>query len=257
LAHLENCSSCNGALEQLTSDQRAYQRYDRELDVAPALWFKVRAQLADDVSRKNPGRFSRPRIQFGKLVSLRFSLAAAAALVLFAVGVTIAVMRYLNQQEKSQPLAVSAETTPKEKQLPGATAVVREPVKSKEAEDRSALPEIKRTAPLGLIAEPERARSLSAKGTTPASKTAMQLVREAEKKYLSAIALLTRDAHERQSQFDPGARAKLEGALAAIDRTILSTRRAVQRDPNDPLAVQYMLAAYDKKVDVLKEMNSY
>jgi hypothetical protein len=46
----------------------------------------------------------------------------------------------------------------------------------------------------------------------------------------------------------------LEEALSSIDRTIAATKRAVRRSPEDPIAVQYMLAAYAKKVDVLREM---
>jgi hypothetical protein len=253
--HVENCSSCSGALEQLSFDQRAYQRYDRGLDVSPALWSNVQARLATEDSRQNTVARSRARIQFGDLLSLRFSFAASAALVVLAVGVTFAVMKYLHQPEKSPQIALSAGTSPKPKQLTGETAVISEPVKRKEVEDRSADAETKRITPVGLRSE--RGRSFSSSGNARSPKTAIQLVREAEKNYLSAIALLTRDARQRQSQFDPDTRAKLEGALAAIDRTILSTRKAVKRDPNDPLAVQYMLAAYDKKVDVLKEMSSY
>jgi hypothetical protein len=32
---------------------------------------------------------------------------------------------------------------------------------------------------------------------------------------------------------------------------------AVKKNPNDPVAVRYMLSAYGKKVDVLREMTSY
>jgi hypothetical protein len=46
----------------------------------------------------------------------------------------------------------------------------------------------------------------------------------------------------------------LEEALSSIDRTIVATKRAVRKSPDDPVAVQFMLAAYAKKVDVLREM---
>jgi hypothetical protein len=62
---------------------------------------------------------------------------------------------------------------------------------------------------------------------------------------------------KRPSQLDPETRAKLDEALVSIDRTISATRKAVRKDPNDPLVVQYMLTAYAKKVDVLKEMTTY
>ena len=42
-----------------------------------------------------------------------------------------------------------------------------------------------------------------------------------------------------------------------LDRTIADTRKAVRQHPDDPVAVQYMLTAYAKKVDVLREMVDY
>jgi hypothetical protein len=256
LVHLENCSSCGALLEQLSSEHRTYQRYDRELEVSQALWFKTRAQLAGESGRPELTLLRRSQIEFGRLLSLRFSVTASAALVALAIIVTVAVMKYLNTPEMPPQIAFSSETPPAPKRPTGETEVINEPVKNREAVDRGKGSEIKKSMVVGPGAELARRTSSAAKGTRE-PKTPGQLVREAEKKYLSAIALLTRDAQQRQSQFDPETRGKLDEALAAIDRTILSTRKAVQRNPNDPLAVQYMLAAYGKKVDVLKEMGSY
>jgi len=77
-------------------------------------------------------------------------------------------------------------------------------------------------------------------------------VREAEQKYLAAIAILTKDVNKRQ--LDPMVKARFDSALAAIDRTIEETRQAARKNPNDPAALQYMLAAYAKKVDVLRDI---
>jgi hypothetical protein len=51
--------------------------------------------------------------------------------------------------------------------------------------------------------------------------------------------------------------ARLDQALASVDRTIAGTRKAVRQHPDDPVAVQYMLSAYSRKVDVLREMIGY
>ena len=82
-----------------------------------------------------------------------------------------------------------------------------------------------------------------------------QLVREAEQKYLTAIAMLSRDVDKRRSQLDPMVLARFDASLAEIDRTIKETRQIVKGNPDDPIALQYLLAAYSKKVDVLREMN--
>jgi len=256
LVHLENCSSCGALLEQLSSEHRTYQRYDRELEVSEALWIKTRAQLARAGGRDALTPFRRSRIEFSRLLSLRFSMAASAALVALAVIVTVAVMKYLNTPPPSSQVALSSKPPAAANPPTEETRVITEPVKGKGTVGRDKESELNRSMGAGPGTVLAR-RSASTAKDAREPKTPGRLVREAEKKYLSAIALLTRDAQQRQSQFDPETRGKLDEALAAIDRTILSTRKAVQRNPNDPLAVQYMLAAYGKKVDVLKEMGSY
>ena len=103
-------------------------------------------------------------------------------------------------------------------------------------------------------------QGLVAKGTDRASNALLrqpspqQLVREAEQKYLEAVSILSRDIRQRRSHLDLLVLARFDNALADIDRTIAETRRAVRQNRGDPIALQYMLAAYSKKVDALREM---
>src|SRR5918993_2236150 len=69
--HLASCAGCAEAFDALRAEQEMFLRYDRELEVSPALWHGVRAAIADE--RPRPER--RPF-----LLSLREQLAAAAAL---------------------------------------------------------------------------------------------------------------------------------------------------------------------------------
>jgi hypothetical protein len=80
-------------------------------------------------------------------------------------------------------------------------------------------------------------------------------VREAEQKYIAAIAILSRDVSKKRSGMDPMVAARFDAALGEIDKTIAETRRAVRNNPDDPIALQYMLSAYSKKVDTLREMS--
>jgi hypothetical protein len=66
--------------------------------------------------------------------------------------------------------------------------------------------------------------------------------------------MLSRNANRKRSQMDPATLARLDQAINSIDRTIAGTRQAVRQHPDDPIAVQYMLAAYARKVDVLREI---
>jgi hypothetical protein len=79
-------------------------------------------------------------------------------------------------------------------------------------------------------------------------------VREAEQKYLKAIAALSRDVGRRRRALDPETAGRFESGLAAVDRAIAETRAAARRHPRDPVVVQYMMAAYSKKVDLLRDM---
>ncbi|HEY1404781.1 MAG TPA: hypothetical protein VGB05_11675, partial [Pyrinomonadaceae bacterium] len=81
-----------------------------------------------------------------------------------------------------------------------------------------------------------------------------RLVREAESKYLAAIRMLSEDVNRKRTRLDPQVAARFDETLATIDRSIAETRRTVLQQRNDPVAVQYMLSAYAKKVEVMREM---
>jgi hypothetical protein len=78
------------------------------------------------------------------------------------------------------------------------------------------------------------------------------LLDAAEQKYKAAIAKLMRDAN--RERIEPEVKAQFDKSLTALDRAIARTQRAVRDNPGDPVAAQYMIAAYSKKVDVLIEM---
>ena len=45
-AHLSKCADCAAALDALRFEHEAYARYDRGLEVTPALWAAVSAEMA-------------------------------------------------------------------------------------------------------------------------------------------------------------------------------------------------------------------
>jgi len=181
------------------------------------------------------------------------SFAYTAALVLIAIGATVAVMSYMNSRGNSTNELVAKENdqiqpqvtpvNPPQPVTPNANDSDQndngdrsEPTESASKERQ---PNVTPTSP--------RRNTIKPKAPTPE-----QLVREAEQKYLAAIAILTKDVNKRQ--LDPMVKARFDSALAAIDRTIEETRQAARKNPNDPAALQYMLAAYAKKVDVLRDI---
>ena len=109
--HLMTCSACENEFEALTAESELYARYDRELQISPAVWNGISARIATEAaaieSREQrdvrgwfAGLFAMPR--FG----LAFSGALAILVVMFAVGYL-----YLRTQPERQLLAANAKVS--------------------------------------------------------------------------------------------------------------------------------------------------
>jgi len=92
-AHLASCEDCAAALDALSFEQEVYARYDRGLEVTPALWARVSAEIAREPQTETPAP-ERPflsRLWVG-LAAATAALAArpalASSLALLVVGVT-------------------------------------------------------------------------------------------------------------------------------------------------------------------------
>jgi len=250
-AHLDSCGACGRFREELVSEQRLYSRYDRGLEVSPALWSSIEARIKQDRATPASGLISRMRERMSGLVAVpRFSPAFAAALVVFAIGVTVAVMSFLNSSSRVSTVATNNPDTNHGDVQKAPTRAPSVPDKTSDAKLPVApAPDNSKTVKVNLV-PPRRHATLTAT-VSPA-----QLVREAEQKYVTAIAMLTRDVNKRRSQLDPMLLARFDSALSDIDKTIKDTRRVAHENPEDPIALQYLLAAYSKKVDVLREMTA-
>src|SRR5918999_548615 len=77
--HLASCAGCAEAFDALRAEQEMFLRYDRELEVSPALWHGVRAAAA--------------------LFALRPALASSLALM--AVGVTAGLLWQATSSRRS------------------------------------------------------------------------------------------------------------------------------------------------------------
>ena len=92
---------------------------------------------------------------------------------------------------------------------------------------------------------------------SPAMPKVDQVARRVEQEYLSAIKILSRDIKRRRGVISPALLSQLETALAEVDRNIAATRRVAREQPRDPFAVQYLAAAYENKVELLREVTSW
>jgi hypothetical protein len=250
--HLAACAGCAVFYEEFAREQEIYARYERKINVTPMLWSSIEARIKRE--RSEPvGLIARVRkIVAGAFVGPGFSPAFAAALVVIAVAVTVGVMTFLNPRDQRTLVAGNGNTGAPQAPAAGDNAnrdvwplPTTNPPESTIAGSNT--PESQPTAPKKANA----GQKLVPKHASPE-----QLVREAEQKYLAAIAMLSRDVNKNRSQLDPIMLARFDAALGDIDRTIKETRRVVRENPGDPIALQYLLAGYSKKVEVLREMTA-
>jgi hypothetical protein len=266
-AHVSGCASCSKLYEEHRQEQELYARYQRDVEVTPALWAGVEARIKQEMgsraSRPGPPRFAQSRFGAGlrgRLAGLlsapRFSPALAAALVLAAIGLTVAVMSFMQSRNDR---IVAVETAGRAGDRDSANRPA-EPAQPKAGDNKNEVAggggETNEPPSAEKESRPAPQKQLVARAQPAPRKQPdpMRLVQEAEQKYLAAIAILSRDVNHRRSQIDPTVLARFDNALADIDRTIQDTRRVVREHPDDPVALQYLLSAYAKKVDALREM---
>jgi hypothetical protein len=272
-AHIAGCAECGEVFESLRQEQTIYASYQRDIDVTPALWAGIKARIHQEATPVQVEKeTSKPNGLFGGLRGLlaslwhvpHFSPALTAAMIIAAVGVTVAVMSYLHsRQQTTSTIAGSQPVAPPEnKQTASPTQTEdNQLAKLPEKKEEPSLPQSEKeeNARIRTVkASPEKAQPLPAvkkEIKQPDSNSiAEQLLHDAEKKYVAAITILKRNYDKHRSQLNAETIARFDAALDSIDRTIAATKAAVKKNPDDPIALQYMLAAYAKKVEVLKDI---
>jgi hypothetical protein len=160
-AHLITCTGCAKEFEMLTAEQEIFARYDRELNISPAVWQAIEARTTENRSADSTSRFSLRAWLAGLFAPPRYGLAGALAVLI--VGVVMGVM-YLRTRPQTQAPQRLAETgSPAPAQIPvqapdNSIAALNPPVH---------VPTVKRvvgTAPLQINASSKsnRVRSASA-----------------------------------------------------------------------------------------------
>ncbi|MEK6289016.1 MAG: hypothetical protein AABO57_25125 [Acidobacteriota bacterium] len=260
-SHRASCATCESFYQELSREQEIYARYNRDVEVTPALWASIETRIKQERASRPAGFASRLREQLtGMFGAPRLSPAFAAALVLVAIALTVGVMSYLNARGRETIVAGGNSNTSiqpaddkneDKKAVPPASAPDSAKDQGTLGSNRAEGTGRAVTPPRGIKTAAPQKHVVSNAALTPA-----QLVREAEQKYLTAIAMLSRDVNRQRTQLDPTLLARFDASLSEIDRTIKETRRVVRENPGDPIALQYLLAAYSKKVEVLRGMTT-
>jgi anti-sigma factor RsiW len=262
-AHTQTCAECASFYREMSREQDVYARYQRDVEVTPVLWASIETRIKQERAAQREGQpggqpggiISRLREQLAGVFSApRLSPAFAAALVIVAIGVTVFVMSRLNSRGPQQIATGNSNAAviqPDSNR--NSDVVVPAPHTPEERKDDTVATASGIPAPKTVKVAPPAGNP---RNQQSARLTPTQLVRDAEQKYLTAIAMLSRDVNRRRSQLDPMMLARFDASLSEIDRTIRETRQVVRENPEDPIALQYLLAAYSKKVDVLREMTT-
>lgn len=253
-AHTHECAQCGSFYQEMSREQELYARYQRDVEATPVLWASIESRINQERAGKTRGLIWRLRERWAGMFSApRLSPAFAAALIIVTIGVTVLVMSRLNSPQQQVATDTGNTVTSESPSAPNphsATPAPKSPVETPHNELASTGTATAAPRPPTNATSPRK--QLQARATvTPA-----QLVRDAEQKYLAAIAMLSRDVNRRRSQLDPMMLARFDASLSEIDRTIRETRQVVRQNPEDPIALQYLLAAYSKKVDVLRGMTN-
>jgi hypothetical protein len=95
---------------------------------------------------------------------------------------------------------------------------------------------------------PAKSRTRTEDSQPPATSLAWQ-----ERQYERAIAKLN-EAIKAQPPMRPSLRVEYEYNLAVINDAIAATRDVARKNPKDPQATQFMLAAYQSKVDLMNQI---
>lgn len=259
-AHLGACASCEARHRGFRREQALYLSYECEPSESPAFWDGVMSNIRAEKARpREAAAAAWPRRLAALLSALsapRFSPKLTAALLLVAVVATAALMRYFGPRQVPPPTQQAdarkdgAEVLP----APRATDEQRPDEDFRAAVNNSeSLRGRAGVKKAGGPAEVKRARKAQALEVSEEA-SPDRLLRDAEQKYLAAIRILSRDVGRQRTRMDADTLARFERTLGVIDKSIAETRAAARRHPRDPVAVQYMLAAYDKKVEVLRDM---
>ncbi len=134
--HLATCANCESRFEELAAETDLYARYDRELQISPALWNGIAARIASEDTAVAASKKADLRSWFAGLFAMpafRFAM-PVAAMVLIALMVGLAYWRTRPQAQPSANLIAAIDnpaTTPS-----GITPIENKPVDNKAVDNK-------------------------------------------------------------------------------------------------------------------------
>ena len=263
-AHMAMCGPCSKLYANLKYEQELFRKYLLEVEPTPALWATLRLGL----EKEKVIRASQPQFRLQRWLAIAFegfnvTPQMATALVLITIGLAIGIMVWRTSVDKSRPQAQNSEVgaQPSSEVNRGRThgdSDIADRQRAVNDNERKTQPSSTESGEKGsgiYVSAAGRAGRRRFERTPVVGVD--QEARRAEQQYLSAIEILWRDIERRRAVISPALLSQLETALAEVDRNIAATRRVARERPRDPEAAQYLAAAYENKVDLLRELTSW
>lgn len=235
-AHLAGCELCAEACEALEREQTMYARYERPVETGDAMWAAIRSRIEPDAGSSNVVR--------GSFGSRRWMAPLAAAACLAIVG-SAAFVAWRQAVPETGTIAgnPSSPTAPGPGETGGRPEGTAQPLPAPPPE--VAHPHVARFEP--------KTQQVRARSPRTEVQSLPVPVADAERRYIAAIALLHTEIN-RTAGPDPAARESARKPLDDLDANIQTARRAVVQNPDDPIAVNSMLSAYDEKVETMQRL---
>ncbi len=265
--HLASCANCARSYQGLKAEQNLYAHYLTNVEATPQLW----SGLQEKLEKARSPIYRQPLAYFQNLFANNFrgfypNQLQVTALTIIAVLGVIGFVKYKfadSQSEQNyaadQEKSVNANPTPKNEIVKlnnKADDDLREEQTFTVKQNQSDTAENRRRKNTLPVVSVKRTNQVTASKITNSTRKQPtdEVVRKVERQYVNAIAVLTRDIERRRDKLSANALSQAETVLTDLNRTIENTRRAVREEPQNPVAVQYMTAAYAKKIEMLRAM---
>lgn len=251
-SHLISCTNCAVAAAEIENENLLLaSALAPEFDL-PVPTERLRSRISEAIAESKvsstelkPAYSAKQTSWFESFTSLfafspqrAFGYAGLALMLVFAGFVGIIWLQDSTLQERIVEISVP------EVAAPSPTVAI-----DRREGDQSSLTEGGEVGP--VPGPPRQVKPKRSRVGQPAVANSVQLL-PGERSYLKTIALLNSSIKgNTEIPMRPALQAEFERNLALVDEALAAARAAAKSNPNDPVAAEFMFAAYQSKVDLL------